>query len=79
MKLDCNTEGPNYWLLHYEEGPDVLLDGNKVEMVVEADDVEGYVVAAVYQDGDFVVEGDSVKTHRLEGKVEFIGTRRTGL
>ncbi len=51
----------------------ILLNGEKVEMCIEADEEEGYIVRnAVDENGQIYLDGEEVATERLEGEVRII-------
>ena len=56
---------------------DIRLNGEIVKYCTECDDEAGYIVQFVTDaDGNFVREGDELKTERLEGKVEIVDRRK---
>ncbi len=72
--------GPRNWRSFFWPPLAITLDGDVQQHVVEADDEAGYVVRhCVDADGKFVRDGLKLwrlKTERVEGRVEFSGTRR---
>jgi hypothetical protein len=73
------SAGPRDWRKHFFPDLAILLDGVEVKDVIEADDEAGYLIRYCKdQDGKPVVAANGLQyeTERLEGAVEFTGTRR---
>lgn len=69
MKLTCD-EGPNDWRRHFKR-PRVTLDGVEVDLVQELDTEAGYLIRLAKDgSGQFLVDGEEVKTERLVGRVD---------
>jgi hypothetical protein len=49
----------------------VFWNGQQLKMVLEADDVEGYVLMHLWKDGVPVVKNDELVVIRLDGDVRF--------
>lgn len=69
------------WRLFFLRDLVVKLDGEVQTHVIEADDEDGYIVrGCVDESGKFISDGvgrtASWKKERVEGRVEFIGTKR---
>jgi len=77
MKLNCDQDSPFHWALHFHRGLKILLDGEEVQFVVEADDKQGYLIRHPVDVNDrLIVDGDLLRIERIEGRVEFVGERR---
>lgn len=62
----------DHWRNHFRECPVVKINGAVAEHVIEADDVAGYIVVAVYEGGRLKLDktGKSIATKRIIGKVD---------
>lgn len=70
MKINKDT-----WREFFYSLPEIFLDGMRVEHVIEADDVNRYVVIQEYENGAPRHDGEKFITKKLEGAVVFIGRR----
>lgn len=79
MKVNGKRDSVHYWPRAFATCPTFKLNGEAIGMVIEADDVEGYVV--VYQEDDrgrlkLNADGTAFAKFRLSGRVEISGERR---
>ena len=70
-----DRKDPAHWSNQFEECPIVKLDGNIIDHVTEADDVEGFVVVVLYENGKMKIDptGQRILTERKTGIVDIIG------
>lgn len=76
MRVSCKLLDTDFWFLHFDKRPMVLLDGVELKRVMEADDQQGY--ATVYDSdaqGQLKLATDRVIQKNLRGKVEIVGRR----
>lgn len=78
MKVTGRSRDPDYWRINFATCPTILLDGQVIEHVAIADDVEGYVVVEIHDENGKIQVGDGrIATQCIKGKVEIVGERRT--
>jgi len=78
MKIHGGRDHPNGWRNYFADCPVVRLNGNRVDHVVEADDVKGYVIVELRDArGRPVVDdaGKAIATRRRDGTVKIAGRR----
>jgi hypothetical protein len=77
MKVHGDPTSPHYYRLFFEACPKIMLDGQLLDHVVEADDVEGAVIVERrWADGRLArTTSGKFATKRLTGKVEILGRR----
>lgn len=76
MRVSCKLTDPDFWFLHFDRCPAVMLDGVNLEHVVEANEDTGYVT--VYDRdarGELKLSGTRVVQKTMQGKVEIVGKR----
>lgn len=71
MKIDARL-GDNDWRLFFKVCPIILLDGVRLDRVVEVDDEAGFVVVEELEDGKTFLRGGVIACKTLTGKVELV-------
>ena len=72
MRVSGDHDSPCYWQLWLKSCPEVFLNGERVDHVVEADDDKGYVIVEVWEDGRPKIEGDHFMRRRIDGEVRIV-------
>ena len=77
MRISGDFKSPEFWGNSFRACPNILLDGQPIEHVVEADDENGMIIVQVYRDGQPVIDWDRQQfVHKpLYGRVEIVGQR----
>lgn len=71
------SSGNRDWRLFFFSDHKILLNGDPVMDVIEADDIAGYVIRYCRDEsGRLIADRGRYKTDRVEGTVVFTGTRR---
>ncbi len=73
MRVSSQPDSPLYWKKHFRQDPEILLDGNPIANVLEADDEAGEVVVIKHNGAYPIFAGGRYITETLTGTVEIKG------